>query len=145
MSMLNTLSDNKGSREKFKRRGRGIGSGKGKTSGKGVKGQKARSGVAINGFEGGQMPIYIRLPKRGFTNIFRQTVQVLNLFRVQKAIDAKQLPASGEITRTHLKDAGLIHSEKKSVKILATGECTAKVTFAQDITLSKKTQEKIAS
>ena len=93
---LNEIKDNEGSTKNRKRLGRGIGSGSGKTAGRGVKGQKARSGVAINGFEGGQMPIYRRLPKRGFNNIFRADFVVVSLGRIQTAIDAKKLDAEGD-------------------------------------------------
>src|SRR5882724_10291163 len=103
MLKLNELRDNPGARLKFKRLGRGIGSGKGKTSGKGVKGQKAREGVALNGFEGGQLPIYRRLPKRGFNNIFRKEYAPLNLGVLDKAIESGKVDASQPIT-----EAGLI-------------------------------------
>ena len=96
--LLNQLSDNQGSTKNRKRVGRGIGSGKGKTSGAGQKGQKSRSGVAIKGFEGGQMPIHRRLPKRGFTNIFRKEFAVANLGRVQAAIDAGKLDTKETVT-----------------------------------------------
>ncbi len=98
---LNELRDNPGSRLKFKRLGRGIGSGKGKTSGKGVKGQKAREGVSLNGFEGGQLPIYRRLPKRGFTNIFRMAYAPVNLGALAKAIEAGRLDAAAADHRGH--------------------------------------------
>src|SRR5450756_575547 len=107
MLKLNELRDNPGARLKFKRLGRGIGSGKGKTSGKGVKGQKAREGVSLNGFEGGQLPIYRRLPKRGFKNLFRKTYAPLNLGTLEKAIEAGKIDASLPITEAMLIAAGL--------------------------------------
>ncbi len=124
---LNEIRDNEGATKNRKRVGRGIGSGKGKTGGRGVKGQKARSGVAINGFEGGQMPIYRRLPKRGFTNIFASDYVVVSLGRIQTAIDAKKLSASDAIDAAALKAAGVIRREKDGVRVLADGELTAKV------------------
>ena len=108
---LNEIADNPGARRKFKRVGRGIGSGKGKTCGRGVKGQKARAGVAVAGFEGGQMPIYRRLPKRGFKNVLRREYQEVNLGRIQRAIDAASLIASGVIRRS-----------KDGLRLLAQGE-----------------------
>jgi large subunit ribosomal protein L15 len=124
---LNELRDNEGSRHKFKRLGRGIGSGKGKTSGKGVKGQKAREGVAINGFEGGQLPIYRRLPKRGFNNIFRKEYSPINLGTLEAAIAAGKLDASASITEDHLREAGLARPGKVGVRLLANGELTKAV------------------
>ena len=119
---LNELRDNPGSRLKSKRLGRGIGSGKGKTSGKGVKGQKAREGVALNGFEGGQLPIYRRLPKRGFKNIFRKEYVPVNLGALAKAIEAGRIDASQPITETTLADAGLVRGGKVvGVRLLANG------------------------
>ncbi|MEN0118870.1 MAG: 50S ribosomal protein L15 [Agrobacterium cavarae] len=106
-----------------------MGSGKGKTGGRGVKGQKARSGVAINGFEGGQMPIYRRLPKRGFTNIFASEYVTVSLGRVQAAIDAGKLDAKATVDAAALKAAGVIRRPKDGVRILADGELTAKVAF----------------
>jgi len=126
---LNEIKDNEGSSKDRKRVGRGIGSGKGKTGGRGVKGQKARSGVAINGFEGGQMPIYRRLPKRGFNNIFASDFVIVSLDRVQKAIDAGKLDAKATVDAAALKAAGVIRREKDGVRILADGELKAKVTF----------------
>jgi large subunit ribosomal protein L15 len=127
---LNTLRDNPGSRLKFKRLGRGIGSGKGKTSGKGVKGQKAREGVSLNGFEGGQLPIYRRLPKRGFVNIFRKHYAPVNLDALVKAIEAGRIDASQPITETTLKTAGLVRGGKVSgVRLLATGEIGCAITI----------------
>lgn len=122
---LNELRDNEGSRYRKKRLGRGIGSGKGKTSGRGVKGQKAREGVSLNGFEGGQLPLYRRMPKRGFTNIFRKEYVAVNLGRIQKAIDAGKLDAAQLITEELLRDAGLVNGGKVAgVRILAGGEVT---------------------
>ncbi|MDE2005418.1 MAG: 50S ribosomal protein L15 [Rhodospirillales bacterium] len=119
---LNELRDNPGARLKSKRLGRGIGSGKGKTSGKGVKGQKAREGVAINGFEGGQMPIYRRLPKRGFNNPFRKEYAPVNLDALTKAIEAGKLDAAQPITEDSLRAAGLVRGGKVAgVRLLARG------------------------
>ena len=126
---LNEIKDNEGATKNRKRVGRGIGSGKGKTGGRGVKGQKARSGVAINGFEGGQMPIYRRLPKRGFNNIFASDFVIVSLDRVQKAIDAGKLDASATVDAAALKAAGVIRREKDGVRVLADGELKAKVAF----------------
>ena len=118
---LNELRDRPGSRLKSKRLGRGIGSGKGKTSGKGVKGQKAREGVALNGFEGGQMPIYRRLPKRGFWNPFRKEYAPVNLGALAKAIEAGKVDASRPITEDTLRAAGLFSGRKLAgVRLLAT-------------------------
>ena len=126
---LNEIKDNEGSSKNRKRVGRGIGSGSGKTGGRGVKGQKARSGVAINGFEGGQMPIYRRLPKRGFTNIFASDFVIVSLGRVQQAIDAGKLDAKATVDAAALKAAGVIRREKDGVRVLADGELKAKVAF----------------
>lgn len=124
---LNEIRDNDGARKLRTRVGRGIGSGKGKTAGSGHKGQKARSGVAINGFEGGQMPIYRRLPKRGFTSMNKKDFQVLNLGRLQKAIDAKKVDAGKPITIETLVEAGVVGKVVDGVRLLAKGEFTAKV------------------
>ncbi|MHC5230198.1 50S ribosomal protein L15 [Brucella sp. LJL56] len=126
---LNDLRDKPGSVKERKRVGRGIGSGTGKTAGRGVKGQKSRSGVAINGFEGGQMPIYRRLPKRGFTNIFAKSFNVVSLGRVQAAIDAGKLDAKAVVNLDSLKAAGVIRRAKDGVRILSDGELKAKVVF----------------
>ncbi|MCL7998339.1 50S ribosomal protein L15 [Brucella pseudogrignonensis] len=126
---LNDLRDKPGSVKARKRVGRGIGSGTGKTAGRGVKGQKSRSGVAINGFEGGQMPIYRRLPKRGFTNIFAKSFNVVSLGRVQAAIDAGKLDAKAVVNIEALKAAGVIRRALDGVRVLADGELTAKVAF----------------
>ena len=128
---LNELRDNAGARPKSKRLGRGIGSGKGKTSGKGVKGQKAREGVSLNGFEGGQLPIYRRLPKRGFRNIFRKVYAPLNLDVLEKAVEAGKLDAAQTITEATLKAAGLIGTGKvDGVRLLARGEVTRALTVS---------------
>ena len=120
---LNELRDNPGARPKFKRLGRGIGSGKGKTSGKGVKGQKAREGVALNGFEGGQLPIYRRLPKRGFKNIFRHEYAPVNIGGIAKAIANGRIDPAQPITEAVLKDAGLMRGGKvDGARLLAMGE-----------------------
>ncbi len=126
---LNELRDNKGATHQRKRVGRGIGSGKGKTAGRGVKGQKSRSGVAIKGFEGGQMPIHRRLPKRGFTNIFRKQFNAVNLGRVQQAIDAGQLDAGAPITVQALREAGVIRRVRDGVRLLAKGELKTAAQF----------------
>lgn len=127
---LNQLSDNPGATKNRIRVGRGIGSGKGKTGGRGVKGQKSRSGVAIKGFEGGQMPIYRRMPKRGFTNIFRKEFLVLNLGRLQQAIDENRIDAKNTIDTAALIAAGLVGRRvRDGVRILAKGELKAKVTI----------------
>ena len=122
---LNEIRDNAGAHLKSKRLGRGIGSGKGKTSGKGVKGQKAREGVSLNGFEGGQLPIYRRLPKRGFHNMFRKEYAPVNLGSIQKALDSGKLAADAEITEETLSKAGLASIGKLAgVRLLATGAIT---------------------
>jgi large subunit ribosomal protein L15 len=126
---LNEIKDNEGATKDRIRVGRGIGSGKGKTGGRGVKGQKARSGVAINGFEGGQMPIYRRLPKRGFNNIFASEFVTVSLGRIQTAIDAKKLDPKATIDAAALKAAGVIRRPKDGVRILSGGELKAKVTI----------------
>jgi large subunit ribosomal protein L15 len=127
---LNELRDNAGSRLKSKRLGRGIGSGKGKTSGKGVKGQKAREGVSLNGFEGGQLPIYRRLPKRGFVNIFRKVYAPVNLGTLEAAIVAGRLDGGQPITEASLREAGLVRGGKVSgVRLLANGEITRALTI----------------
>ena len=129
---LNELNDNQGARKSAMRVGRGIGSGKGKTAGSGHKGQKARSGVAIHGFEGGQMPIYRRLPKRGFTSMNKKDFQVVNVGRIQKAIDAGKLDAKNAITVETLVEAGVVGKVVDGVRLLAKGELKAKV----DITVT---------
>ncbi len=126
---LNELADNPGARKPRKRVGRGIGSGTGKTSGHGVKGQKSRSGVAINGFEGGQMPLYRRLPKRGFTNLFGRECEIVNLGEVQKAIEANKLDASKPIDADALVAARLVRKSRDGVRLLAKGELNTKADF----------------
>ena len=123
---LNEIKDNKSATKNRKRLGRGIGSGTGKTSGKGHKGQKARSGVSINGFEGGQMPIHRRLPKRGFTNIFRKNYVEVNLGRMQAAIDSGKLDAGKPVDAEALVNAGVISKARDGVRILAKGELKSK-------------------
>ena len=123
---LNEVRDNSGATKNAKRVGRGVGSGTGKTSGSGHKGQKARSGASINGFEGGQMPIHRRLPKRGFNNIFRKSYVVVNLGRLQGAVDAGKLDASKPVDAEALIGAGVISKARDGVRILAKGELTTK-------------------
>ncbi|MEZ5757310.1 MAG: 50S ribosomal protein L15 [Emcibacteraceae bacterium] len=124
---LNELANKPGSTKPRKRVGRGIGSGTGKTGGRGVKGQKSRSGVAIKGFEGGQMPLHMRLPKRGFNNINSKSFVALNIGRLQEAIDAKKIDAKKPITVDVLKAAGVVNSVKDGIRLLAKGEIKAKV------------------
>jgi large subunit ribosomal protein L15 len=126
---LNEIKENEGATKNRKRVGRGIGSGSGKTAGRGGKGQTARSGVAIKGFEGGQMPLHRRLPKRGFTNIFAKTFNEVGLGRVQEAIDAGRLDASQPVTAEALKAAGVIRRVKDGVRLLGNGELKTKVSF----------------
>ncbi|MEX0407244.1 50S ribosomal protein L15 [Aquibium sp. LZ166] len=126
---LNELRDRDGATHSKKRLGRGIGSGTGKTGGRGVKGQKARSGVAINGFEGGQMPLYRRLPKRGFKNIFAKDYNIVSLGRIQAAIDAKKLDASAVVTAETLVEAGVLRRARDGVRLLSDGDLKAKLTF----------------
>lgn len=126
---LNQLSDNDGARKDRKRVGRGCGSGYGKTAGRGVKGQKSRSGVAIKGFEGGQMPIHRRLPKRGFKNIFSKNFNEVNIGRIQLALDAGKLDAKKTITVDALLDAGVIRRLNDGVRLLGNGELKGKVTI----------------
>jgi large subunit ribosomal protein L15 len=127
---LNEIRDNPGSRLKSKRLGRGIGSGKGKTSGKGVKGQKAREGVALNGFEGGQLPIYRRLPKRGFHNVNRKEYAPLNLGSLEAAFEAGKLDSATPITEASLEAAGLVRLGKvDGVRLLAKGAITRAITI----------------
>jgi large subunit ribosomal protein L15 len=126
---LSDIADNAGSRKKRMRVGRGIGSGKGKTSGRGGKGQTARSGVRIKGFEGGQMPLHRRLPKRGFNNIFAKSFNEVGLGRIQQAIDAGTLDAGKPVTAEALKAAGIIRRTLDGVRILGNGELKAKVAF----------------
>ena len=124
---LSDIADNAGSRKKRMRVGRGIGSGKGKTSGRGGKGQTARSGVRIKGFEGGQMPLHRRLPKRGFNNIFRLDFAEINLDRLQQAIDAKLVDVKETVTIESLVKSGVIRRAKDGLRLLGRGELTAKL------------------
>ena len=126
---LNEIRDNEGATKNRMRVGRGIGSGKGKTAGRGVKGQKARTGVAIKGFEGGQMPLHRRLPKRGFNNLYSTDLNEVNLGRVQQAIDAGKLDGAATVTVEALVQAGIIARPRDGVKLLGVGELTAKVAF----------------
>ncbi len=126
---LNEIADKAGARHSRKRVGRGPGSGLGKTAGRGVKGQKSRSGVAIKGFEGGQMPLHRRLPKRGFNNISAKSFAVVNLDRVQTAIDAGKLDGAQVVTSQALIAAGVARRTKDGVRLLGDGELTAKVSF----------------
>ena len=124
---LNELKDNQGARKSRMRVGRGIGSGKGKTAGRGQKGQTSRSGVSIFGFEGGQMPLHMRLPKRGFNNIFAKDFAEVNLGAIQKLIDEGKLDANGTLDHDALKAAGLARGGKDGVRVLGKGELTAKL------------------
>ena len=126
---LHELHDNPGATKKRKRVGRGPGSGTGKTGGRGIKGQKSRSGVAINGYEGGQMPLYQRLPKRGFNKPNRKAFAVINLGLIQKFIDAKKLDAKKPITEDVLVDSGLVRRKLDGIRVLAKGEITSKVSL----------------
>jgi large subunit ribosomal protein L15 len=126
---LNDLRDNPGARKDRVRVGRGIGSGLGKTAGRGQKGQKSRSGVAVKGFEGGQMPLHMRLPKRGFNNIFARDYAEVNLGAIQKMIDAGKLDAKGLLDHDALKSAGLARGGKDGVRLLGKGELTTKASF----------------
>ncbi len=126
---LNDIRDNEGARHRKMRVGRGIGSGKGKTAGRGQKGQKARSGVAVKGFEGGQMPLHMRIPKRGFNNPFGKDYAEVNLGMIQKFIDAGKLDANALVDHDALKAAGIARSAKHGVRLLGKGELTAKVSF----------------
>ena len=127
---LNEISDLAGATHSRKRVGRGIGSGTGKTGGRGVKGQKSRSGVAINGFEGGQMPLYRRLPKRGFVNIFAKDFNVVSLARIQIAIEAGKLDPSKPIDVAALKLAGIVSKSRDGVRLLGDGEVTSKLSIS---------------
>ncbi len=126
---LNGISDNPGSSKSRMRVGRGIGSGKGKTCGRGVKGQKARTGVAIKGFEGGQMPLHRRLPKRGFWNPFGTDYNEINIGRIQEAVDAGKLDPAAVVTNDALIAGGLISKPRDGVKILGVGKLEAKLAF----------------
>lgn len=126
---LNSLKPNKGAKHNYKRVGRGIGSGKGKTSGVGVKGQKARSGVAIKGFEGGQMPLYMRLPKHGFTNIFGKEYATVTVARLQQAVDKGMIDAKGTIDADTLLKAKVISHKRDGIRIIGGGAIKAKLTI----------------
>ncbi len=127
---LHELADNEGATKKRMRVGRGAGSGKGKTAGRGIKGQKSRSGVAIKAYEGGQMPLYQRLPKRGFNKPNRKEFAVVNLGLLQKFIDAKKLDAKADITEDVLVETGIVRRKLDGVRVLAKGAFSAKVTLA---------------
>ncbi|PXW72287.1 LSU ribosomal protein L15P [Loktanella sp. PT4BL] len=127
---LNELSDNPGATKGKKRIGRGPGSGKGKTGGRGIKGQKSRSGVAIKGYEGGQMPLYQRLPKRGFNKPNRKTFAVINLGLIQKFIDEGKIDVKADITEDALIASGLVRRKKDGIRVLAKGDFKAKATIA---------------
>jgi large subunit ribosomal protein L15 len=126
---LNEIRDNPGAHYRAKRVGRGIGSGKGKTSGRGGKGQTARTGVALNGFEGGQTPLHRRLPKRGFNNIFRKDFAVVNLGRLQQALDAGKLSAAGQVDGKTLVAAGVLRRKSDGIRLLAKGKLTTAITI----------------
>ena len=126
---LNELRDNHGARKSRVRVGRGIGSGLGKTAGRGQKGQKSRSGVSVKGFEGGQMPLHMRLPKRGFNNIFAKDFAEVNLGAIQKMIDAGSLDGKGTLDHAALKAAGLARGGRDGVRLLGKGALTAKLNF----------------
>lgn len=127
---LHELHDNEGANRKKKRIGRGPGSGKGKTGGRGIKGQKSRSGVAINGYEGGQMPLYQRLPKRGFNNRNSKSYSVVNLGLIEKFIDAGKLDSKVEITEDTLVASGLVRRKRDGIRILAKGELKSKLNLS---------------
>lgn len=138
---LNELKSQPGARREATRLGRGIGSGKGKTSGRGHKGFKSRSGSAVKGFEGGQMPIYMRLPKRGFHNLFSKQHQTLNIGRLQAAIDGGRIEAGKPIGEAELVAAGLVRKSRDGVRLLAKGEISAKV----DITVTGASKTAVAA
>ena len=140
---LNLVKDNPGATKGAKRIGRGVGSGTGKTSGSGHKGQKARSGVSINGFEGGQMPIHRRLPKRGFNNVFRKDYVEVNLGRLQEAIDAGKLDAQKPVDSAAMLAAGVISKLRDGVRILAKGELTSKKVEIHAVGASKAAIEAV--
>ena len=126
---LNEIRDNEGARKSRMRVGRGIGSGKGKTGGRGVKGQKSRTGVAIKGYEGGQMPIHMRLPKRGFKNLFRLDFVAVNVGRIQAAVDAGKIAKGAKVDAAALVEAGVIRRVKDGVRLLGSGELKTKLDF----------------
>jgi len=129
MTKLNDIRDNEGARHRKMRVGRGIGSGKGKTAGRGQKGQKSREGVSIKGFEGGQMPLHMRIPKRGFNNPFAKDYAEVNLGQIQKLVDSKTLATDGVIDHAALKAAGVARGGKDGVRVLAKGVLSAKLSF----------------
>ncbi len=140
---LNGIKDNEGAKKPRRRVGRGIGSSKGKTAGRGVKGQTSRSGVALNGFEGGQMPIYRRLPKRGFSNaMFAKDFNIVSLGRLQAAVDAGKLDAKADVDSDALVAAGICRRKKDGVRILSDGDLKAKLTVKTE-GASKTAIEKI--
>jgi large subunit ribosomal protein L15 len=124
---LNEIRDNEGAHKRKTKVGRGSSSGLGKTSGRGVKGAKARTGTKVYGFEGGQMPLHMRVPKRGFRNIFANDFSIVNLGRIQKAIDAKRLDGSQKVTEQALRKAGLAHKSRDGVRVLGDGEFKVKL------------------
>ena len=126
---LNDIRDNPGARKERIRVGRGIGSGKGKTGGRGQKGQKSRSGVAVKGFEGGQMPLHMRLPKRGFNNIFAKDYAEVNIGQIQKLVEAKKLDGKGVVDQAALQAAGVARGGKDGVRLLGKGELKTKLSF----------------
>ena len=126
---LNEIHNNPGAHKRKAKVGRGSSSGLGKTSGRGVKGAKARTGTKVYGFEGGQMPLYMRMPKRGFNNIFANDFAEINLGRLQKAVDGKKLNASEKITEETLRKAGLVHKSRDGIRLLGKGEIKAKLTI----------------
>ena len=127
---LNEISDNQGATKDRKRVGRGAGSGTGKTSGRGHKGQKSRAGATINGFEGGQMPIYRRLPKRGFKNPFRKQYRIVNVDDIQRAIDAGKIKAGAELDAKSLQDSGVVGKGKSGIRVLGRGKINAAVNLS---------------
>jgi len=129
MTKLNEIRENEGAHKKRMRVGRGGGSGKGKTAGRGVKGQKSRSGVAIGAFEGGQMPLYMRMPKRGFNNPFAKKLAEVNFWRIEQAIEAKKLDPKQPIDAAALIASGVIRREKDGVRLLGEGELKSKITI----------------
>jgi large subunit ribosomal protein L15 len=141
MTKLNEIRDNEGAHKRRMRVGRGEGSGKGKTGGRGVKGQKSRTGVSLIGFEGGQMPLYMRMPKRGFNNPFAKKLAEVNLWRLEQAIAAKKLDAKKPIDAAALIEAGVIRRAKDGVRLLGKGELKAKI----DITVYSATASAVAA
>ncbi len=142
--MLNQIRDNPGASKKRMRVGRGIGSGKGKTSGRGVKGYKARSGSSVNGFEGGQMPLHMRLPKRGFKSMQAKNVQRINLCRLEKLVELKKLKAGETVDGASLEKLGAIRSAKHPVKLLATGDLSVALTISVDYASEAATKKVVA-